>query len=207
MAAPFPYSREPIGFGSGGWWRCGAPAGNTKGSAARMIRSRLLCLALSLWLVFTAALPVEAADGGIRLIRDAEVEHIIRTFATPIFDAAGLDPSAISVYLIEDNRLNAFVAGGMNLFLNTGTLMPSEGPLQIMGLMAHETGHIAGGHLARAQEALHSASIQAIIETVLGAIGAALSRGGSGGPGGGSSVAQRSFLQYSRSQEAAADQA
>ncbi|PWR23733.1 M48 family metalloprotease [Zavarzinia compransoris] len=151
----------------------------------------------------------QSGPRALTLIRDAEIENYIRAMATPIFEAAGLDASAVRVILIQDPSLNAFVAGGQNLFLNTGTLAAVSTPEQLMGVIAHETGHIAGGHLVRSTEALRNASIQQIIATVLGAI-AIIGGGGDAGAAvmmGGAQVAQRSFLQYSRTQESAADQA
>jgi predicted Zn-dependent protease len=173
------------------------------------LRSRIISLVLSICLVASWTQPATAQTGGVRLLRDAEIEHIIRIYATPIFDAAGLDPSAITVYLIDDNRLNAFVAGGMNIFINSGLLMRSKDPLEVMGVIAHETGHIAGGHLARTQEALRNASIETIIAAVLGAAAAVVGGGNAGAAvlGGGASVAQRSLLRYSRIQETSADHA
>jgi predicted Zn-dependent protease len=146
----------------------------------------------------------------ISILRDAEIENIIRTYSTPIFAVAGLDPAAVHVYVVNDPTLNSFVAGGQNLFMNSGTILRSETPNQLVGIIAHETGHIAGGHLARTDEALRHATIQNIIALVVGAAAAAAS--GNGGAGaaailGGSSLAQRSFLQFSITQEASADQA
>jgi predicted Zn-dependent protease len=156
------------------------------------------------------AMPREAsAQEGINFIRDAEIETTIRQFVSPVFTAAGLDAAAIRIYLVNDARLNAFVAGGQNLFLNTGLLMRSQSPNQVIGVAAHETGHIAGGHLARTQEALRNATIKSIIAMVLGAAAAAAAKGqGAGGVlAGGAGVGQRSILQYSVEQEAKADQA
>ncbi|HXV24417.1 MAG TPA: M48 family metalloprotease [Alphaproteobacteria bacterium] len=173
------------------------------------LRKPIITLVLAVGLLAGSALPGATQEGRIRLLRDAEIEHIIRIYATPLFDAAGLDPSAISVYLIDDHSLNAFVAGGMNIFINSGLLMRSRDPLEVMGVIAHETGHISGGHLARTQEALRAASIEAIIAAVLGAAAAVVGGGDVGAAviTGGSSVAQSSLLQYSRAQESAADQA
>ena len=156
------------------------------------------------------AAPREAsAQESISFIRDAEIEATIRQFVSPVFAVAGLDPSVIRIYLVNDARLNAFVAGGQNLFLHTGLLIRSQSPNQVIGVAAHETGHIAGGHLARTQEALRNATIQGIIAMVLGGAAAAASGGqGAGGViAGGSAVMQRSYLQYSVEQEAKADQA
>ena len=146
----------------------------------------------------------------MRFIRDAEIEHIIRSFAEPIFQVAGIEPQAVSVYLVQNPTLNAFVAGGQNMFLHTGLLLQAEDAGQLLGVMAHESGHISGGHLARGSDALEQARTQALITTILGLAAAAAS----GQPGvaaaaigGGQSMAERGFLSYTRSMENAADQA
>ena len=142
-------------------------------------------------------------------IRDAEIEATITGYVTPIFEVAGLDPSAVHVYLINDDSINAFVAGGMNIFIYTGLLMKAENPGQIIGVVAHETGHIAGGHLARRDEALRAATIEAMIACVLG-VGAAAASGQGAAVGAcslGSHVGQQFLLAFTRGQEASADQA
>ena len=146
------------------------------------------------------------------LIRDEEIETTIRSWSTPIFRTADLDPSAVSVYIVPDTALNAFVSGGQNIFLTSGLLMRSESPGQIKGVIAHETGHIAGGHLARLQEALKNAQIESIIAVVLGAgiVATGKKQAGAGGIAvitGGQEIAGRNLLKYTRGQEAAADQA
>jgi len=151
----------------------------------------------------------QARAKGLSLIRDAEIENTIRTYATPVFVAAGLEPSAINIYLVNDNTLNAFVAGGQKLFLNTGLLVKSETASQVIGVIAHETGHISGGHLTRIRDALKTSSAQSILAYILG--GAAII-GGQGELGavviqGGQEISKRNFLQYSRTQEGAADAA
>lgn len=170
----------------------------------------LICLSL------LALAPAHAAYAQrINLIRDAEIEHTIRTFVIPIWKAAGLDPNAVEIMIVQDNSLNAFVAGGQRIFINTGLIMRTETPNQLIGVLAHESGHIAGGHLARMHEELRSLSTMQILETLLagGAIagGAASGSGaGRGGPTGGATRAPgsiMSFLKYSQTQEHAADQA
>lgn len=159
-------------------------------------------------LAASAVFPAEA-QRRVTLVRDAEIENTIRAWGAPLFAQAGLDPSAVRVHLVKDNTLNAFVAGGQNIFINTGLLLASDSPNQVIGVIAHETGHIAGGHLARMQDAMRGASAQAILAMVLGA--AAMAAGG-GDVGaavitGGAQMAQRSMLAYTRTQEGAADQA
>jgi len=171
---------------------------------SRLVRSLVLALAACL----AAAAPARAQN--INYIRDAEMESTLRTFYDPIFKAAGLDPTAVHVYIINDPQLNSFVAGGQNVFINTGTIMRSETPNQLVGIVAHETGHIAGGHLIKGEEAMHDASIESIIGMVVGAGVAALGRG-SGGAGAavlsGEEVGLRHYLAFSVAQEATADQA
>lgn len=165
---------------------------------------------LTTFLVFASLSPVLAQSQQKRqFIRDAEVENTIRTFGTPIFQAAGLDPAAVRINLIVDSTLNAFVAGGQNIFFHTGLLVRSENPGQLIGVMAHETGHIAGGHLIRGNDAMANASTEAIIATLLAAAAGAASGRADAGMAmalGGNELAMRNLLAFSRSQEQQADQ-
>lgn len=151
-----------------------------------------------------------AAAQRISFIRDAEVETTIRAYATPLFTAAGLDPSAIRVHLVNDRSLNAFVANGLNMYINTGLLIRSENAGQVIGVIAHETGHISGGHLARLRDGMAGATTEAIVAMVLGAAVAAAARAPDAGiaiMSGGAHVAERNLLTYSRQMESSADQA
>ncbi|HTY66916.1 MAG TPA: M48 family metalloprotease [Alphaproteobacteria bacterium] len=173
----------------------------------RRMYSRLASAVLA-WSLLTS--PVLAQR--ISFIRDAEIENTIRAYAAPVFTAAGLNANDIGVHIINDRSLNAFVANGLNLYINSGTLLQADSPLQVIGVMAHETGHIAGGHLARFRDSMQGAMEQSIVAMVLGA--AIMAAGGrSGGQAGagvmsaGTQVGVRSFLQYSREMESQADQA
>ena len=135
---------------------------------------------------------------------------------TPIWRVAGLDPSAVEIMIVQDGTLNAFVAGGQRIFINTGLLMRTERPNQLIGVLAHETGHIAGGHLARAQEEMEKLSTLQILEALLGAgamAGSAVGGGSVGRPapadaGGGIAPGSLlSYLKYTQTQEGSADQA
>lgn len=159
----------------------------------------------------TAAGAGPAPAQGLSLIRDSEIENTIRALAEPVFAAAGLNTDSVEVHLVNDPALNAFVAGGQRIFINTGMILRADHPGQLSGVIAHEAAHIAGGHLARAQEALRDATAQSILAAVLGAA-AVVAAGGNAGVGGaaivgGVGVGRRSILQYSRIQESAADQA
>ena len=104
---------------------------------------------------------------GFAIVRDTEIENTIRAYSVPLFEAAGLDLNSIRIRLVKDNSLNAFVAGGQNIFLNTGLLTRSDNAGQIIGVLAHEIGHIAGGHLSRIHEGLRNASTQSIVAMIL----------------------------------------
>ena len=153
--------------------------------------------------------PALAGSRKVSFIRDAEIENTIREYSTPLFRAAGLQPGNIKIYLVKDNSLNAFVAGGQRIFINTGLLAQSTSANQVIGVIAHETGHIEGGHLSRSRNAMKKSSAQALVAMLLG--GAAVIAGqGNVGTAlimGGRSMSTSSFLRYSRTQEASADQA
>ena len=176
--------------------------------------------ALSVWLlrgfvlvVWLAAMTGSAPWPGASLagaapsaIRDTEIENDIRTLAGPVLRAAGLDPGDVAIYLINDTRLNSFVAGGQAIFINTGLIERAVTPSQLIGVIAHETAHIVGGHVLRSKEEMRNASIETIIAMVLAA-GASVA-GRSGAPMlGAMGVGQRHFLQFSIGQEATADHA
>jgi predicted Zn-dependent protease len=156
-------------------------------------------------------LPVcPAAAREVSLIRDAEIEQTLRNMTNPILEAAGLGRDSVQIYIVNDDELNAFVAGGMNLFINTGLLMRTEHPGQVIGVVAHEVGHIAGGHLSRIPAAERRATAEMILAAVLGAAAGVAA----GAPEiaaavitGGQTYAYGGLMRFSRGQEQAADQA
>ena len=115
------------------------------------------------------------------MLRDTEIETDIHAMMTPIWKAAGLDPDAVHVYLVSDGSINSFVAGGQNIFINSGLLLHADTPNQLIGVLAHETGHIAGGHIYKGAEAMHNASIEEIIAMVAGVAATVAGRGSGGG--------------------------
>lgn len=144
----------------------------------------------------------------MRLIRDAEIESIIRTYATPLFQAAGLNPSLIHVHLIQDQSLNAFVTPGLDMFINTGLLIRAESPLEVIGVIAHETGHLTAGHTVLRSGAMRNASTTVIASYILG-LAAAIATGrgefANAAISGGQDIALKGLLSYTRSQESTAD--
>lgn len=176
-----------------------------------MAKARRTVAAAMTAAVLAAGVPAasghEAAAGGSpTLLRDTEIEADIRNLAAPIWRAAGLAPEDVGVYLVDDDQINSFVAGGQQIFLNSGLIEAAQTPDQLIGVIAHETGHIAGGHIYRSQDAMHDASIEAIIAMVFGAAAAVF--GHDAAP---LISAQRvgisSYLRFSISQEATADHA
>ncbi len=146
------------------------------------MRAVVQFLFVAIILIALTSAPAESQGNRIRLVRDAEIENIIRSYATPIFNAAGLSGDAVNIHLVRDNRLNAFVAGGQRLFINTGLLIRAETANEVIGVIAHEAGHIAGGHLARIQEELRNAELKSILAAVIGvAVGAATGDGAAAG--------------------------
>nr|WP_247887363.1 M48 family metalloprotease [Azospirillum sp. SYSU D00513] len=146
----------------------------------------------------------------MQFLSDAETEHVIRDLARPVFEAAGIAPEAVNIVLVNDPQVNAFVAGGQNIFLHTGLLLATEDAGQLIGVIAHETGHIAGGHLVRGAEAMDSAFLSSLIGMGIGIIGGiAAGNGGAAGAGImlGQQMAERNFMAFSRGQESSADQA
>ncbi|MBT6468016.1 MAG: M48 family metalloprotease [Kordiimonadaceae bacterium] len=158
---------------------------------------------------FTISNVAIAQGSGLSILRDAEIEQIIRNITEPIFIAAELDKNAVNTYLLNDNAINAFVMGGQNIFLNSGLLLKATNVNQVIGVVAHETGHITGGHLSRFSEGLEKLSTYSLLGAVLGA--AAMAAGsvdaGMALMMGGQHIGYRKLLGFSRTQESAADQA
>jgi predicted Zn-dependent protease len=162
-------------------------------------------------LAFTPPLSAyaQADSDQVSIIRDAEVEEILHADADPIFIAAGLDPKAVQIHVVGNKELNAFASGGQQIFLFTGLIMETETPNQLQGVIAHETGHVAGGHLARMDTGNKNA-IRTFLLTV--GLGVAAAMAGAPDLGGGligssGYFATLNILGYTRVQEAQADQA
>ena len=141
------------------------------------------------------------------LLRDAEIDEWLEDYSQPILEAAGIPPSRIEILLIGDPTFNAF-AGGRYMGYHTGLLTSASTPNEIEAVIAHEVGHIAGGHTARSDDAIAAATRPMLLSLVLaaGAIAAGAPQAGFGLLGLGQTIGTANFLKYSRSQEASADQ-
>jgi predicted Zn-dependent protease len=173
------------------------------------LRLAIAAAALAAQLAWPAA--QARAQGGppVSIIRDTEIEEILHQDADPIFAAAGLDPKQVEIHLVSDPQLNAFSTAGLNLFLNTGLILETKRPNELIGVIAHETGHIAGGHVARSGAMGRAAMGPMLIGLGLGVLAAL-----AGAPDAAASLVfsstyfgEISALGYSREQEFRADQA
>lgn len=168
-----------------------------------------LALGLTLGLIL-ALMPVPSyAQGAPTVIRDSEIEAILQDWTAPLIAASGLAPGSVNIIVVQDSDINAFVAGGANIFIYTGLIEKTKNPGELIGVIAHELGHIRGGHLIRTREAMENASYESILGMVLG-VGAAILTGDGGAAAavstGAQAQAMRRFLSFSRAQESSADQ-
>ncbi|MBA4173761.1 MAG: peptidase M48 [Hyphomicrobium sp.] len=168
---------------------------------------------------FPAFAPMSAQAQGLPLIRDTEIENLLNDYARPLFRAAGLGTGRVQMRIVKNDSFNAFVLDGRNVFIHTGSLTQADTPNQVIGVIAHETGHISGGHLAALRARIARDQTRALLVQILGIgaiIGGAVAGGdqgrevggaGQGILGAGNEIILRSLLAERRSQEGAADQA
>lgn len=193
-----------------------APAQNAPRRKVRgLVATRFFAAGLVAASLLGLAGRAQAQSGGIRLIRDAEIEQLMRDYANPLLNVARVNTGATKIYLIGDRRFNAFVAEGRNIFINVGAIMESEKPNELIGVLAHEIGHIAGGHLVRQRMALDRAAVMAVAGMLMSAgalVASSRSRqvgadsmGTMGVMLGPQEIVRRSLLAYQRGEEQAAD--
>ncbi len=176
--------------------------------------------ALGLAATLAGALPTRAQEAPKGVIRDAEIEQLMRDYAAPIFRVAGINSKAAKIILIGDRTFNAFVANGQKIFINVGAIMEAKTPNEMIGVLAHETGHMAGGHLAQLRMELANAQIYSVVGMLASVAAMATTTrslsGKSGGVGmdsraamgvmlGPQELVARSLLAYQRIEEQAAD--
>ncbi len=185
--------------------------------AHRKTTLKLTALATAVALAMTPTLSAAQQNKGPPILRDTESEQLLRDYTRPILRAAGMEKQNIQMVIINESVFNAFVADGRRIFVNYGAMMQSETPNQIIGVLAHETGHLAGGHLSKLRERLAEAQTQMIIAMLLGAgamVAGARGGGNSGLTNAGAAamsapgeVIRRTLLSYVRQQEENADKA
>lgn len=167
---------------------------------SRFFRSAAVALSLLL-----TAQPAAAQS----ILRDAETEAFFRDVAKPLAEAGGVDTRSLQIVLIGDPTINAFVSGGQNIFFHSGMIAAADNVNQLQGVMAHELGHITGGHNVRFSEGASAATGISLISLLLGAAAIAAGAGdaGMGVMMAGQQAAMGKFLAYTRTQESSADQA
>ena len=156
--------------------------------------------------VFTLAIQPVAAQS---ILRDAETEALLREMAAPLIEAAGLEPNNVDIVLINDRSINAFVAGGQAIYVHTGLIEAADTANEVQGVIAHELGHITGGHINRLHDGIGTASTISLLSMLVG-VAAALAGAGDAGLGimaAGQQAAMGKFLAFTRVQEASADAA
>src|SRR5215469_963378 len=132
------------------------------------IRAIAALTAAAVGLASFPAQPQTGASAGIPMIRDAEIEQLLRDYTAPIFRVAGLADQNIHVVIIDDKSFNAFVMDAHRIFINVGALMQATTPNQVIGVLAHETGHIVGGHLSKIRQELANVQTAALVGLLLG---------------------------------------
>jgi predicted Zn-dependent protease len=168
---------------------------------SRLVRMLMLALVLTM----AAARPAAAQS----VLRDAETEQLFKDVSRPLILAAGLDPNSVDVVLLNDPEINAFVATGQAVDIHSGLMTNADNVNQLQGVIAHELGHVAGGHSIRLQQGMKSAAGITLATVVLGALAMAAGAGeaGMGIIAAGQQAALGNFLAFSRTQENSADQA
>ena len=143
------------------------------------------------------------------MLRDAETEALLTDMSRPIAVAAGLDPRNFNVVLLQDRSINAFVAGGQTVYLHSGLIDAADDANEVQGVIAHEIGHIVGGHVPLAGRGMAPATGITVLSLLLGvaAMAAGAGEAGAGILAAGQQAAMGSYLAFSRTQESSADAA
>jgi predicted Zn-dependent protease len=177
---------------------------------ARFVRLMMMALMLVMatWQP-AAAQDSDSSGGGPSILRDTETEMLFKDITRPLIIAAKLDPSSVNIALLNDPEINAFVATGQTVYVQTGLLLAADNVNQLQGVIAHELGHVAGGHSIRLQQGASEASGISIATMVLGALAIAAGAGDAamGIMMAGQQAAMTRFMAFTRSQEASADAA
>ncbi len=162
---------------------------------------------LLLIFLFSSKLPASPALTEGALIRDAEIEDVLESYLTPLFEVAQLDPKSLHLYIIHSKDVNAFAMGGGRIAIHSALILKARSAEEVIGVLAHETAHLAGNHIIRGVDAYEKALLQTLIGTIGGiAIGIVNPEAGAGVLMGVHEVAMRGLLKFSRTHECAADQ-
>jgi predicted Zn-dependent protease len=175
-------------------------------NVARYTRAALMASAMAAGVIGS---PAPATAQGLNIIRDTEIENTLAAYGKPLFEAGNIPPQSVTIRMVNDDSINAFVTQGQYMFFHTGLLLVAKNSNEVIGVMAHETGHIVGGHAVTFGDNVAMASTTALLATLLGVaagvasgnpdVGVAMALGGQG-------TAMRMLFTFSRGQESSADQ-
>src|SRR4051812_25791120 len=171
--------------------------------ALRLLMAALL-LAMSAW---QPAVAQDDEGGGPSVLRDSETELLFSDISKPLIRAAGLDPNSVRVVLLNDPEINAFVATGQTVYVQSGLIQAADNVNELQGVIAHELGHVSGGDAIRSASGAKEATGITIATMVLGALAIAAGAGGDAGMGimaAGQQAATGKFLAFSRATESSA---
>lgn len=160
--------------------------------------------------LLSAFLPYNAFGREIKLISDEETEQFLAEIITPLYKAAGIPFYRNNIFIVEDNSLNAFVSDGNRMFVHTGTIVKSDTVEELSGVLAHETGHIMGGHIIRQKLKAQDMYQVSMISAILAGAAAAVSGSGDAAMAvmlGGQSSLINHFTHYRTEEERSADEA
>ncbi|HET9144464.1 MAG TPA: M48 family metalloprotease [Sphingomicrobium sp.] len=170
--------------------------------------ARLLMLALTLAFAGWQPVAAQGDDSGPQVLRDTETELLFKQMSEPLIRAGGLDPNSVRVVLLNDPEINAFVAQGQIVYIQSGLLEAADNVNQLQGVTAHELGHVIAGDAIRSGQGQNQAIGISILSLVLGAVAIAAGAGADAGMGilqAGQRAALGEFLAFTRAQEATAD--
>jgi predicted Zn-dependent protease len=171
---------------------------------SRLTRALRFALAAVLMVVLSSQ-PALAQS----VLRDAETEALFNDMSAPLITAAGLDPKNVQVVLVGDKEINAFVAGGQIVYINSGLIAKADNANEVQGVIAHELGHVAGGHIIRSSEGIKTATGITLLSLLIGVAAMAAGAGDAGAAvmAAGQQAALSKYLAFTRTQESSADQA
>ncbi len=157
---------------------------------------------------------VYGKNTGLKLIRDSEIERTIRNYAAPLLKAAGIPESSVGIHIVNNDKINAFVFNGLNIYINSGLIIKSNGIGELTGVLAHEIGHLEGAHLVRSRDAINNLENELLLSRILAILTGTVASDSTTAKDastaiiiGGSSSAKKRFFRYTQAQEQAADQA
>ncbi|MFQ6729709.1 MAG: M48 family metalloprotease [Alphaproteobacteria bacterium] len=144
----------------------------------------------------------------VSMINDTETEKLLADLIQPLANAAKIPDGRLKIHIVDDDDFNAFVSGGEDVYIYTGLLKQIKTPNALQAVVAHEMGHMLGGHTAQMADRLSAEMKRTMLIQALG-VGLMVAGGnpslGAGVLAGSSGIAQQSMLAFTRDEERIAD--